>query len=66
MKRKDLTYYSIMYGGVPMSSMGSYRYMTTAMGAGYPYGKVIQLIPDDFLSAKGVKDKREYQKRRRL
>jgi hypothetical protein len=53
-ERKDLTYYAISYGGVPMTPQGVVRFVVAAMHAGYTHKEVYDYVPD---SLKGLLNK---------
>lgn len=55
---KDLTYYAIMYGGVPMTSTGARMFIMMAVNAGYKFEKCLQFVPDELLSPKGIEQKK--------
>lgn len=51
-KKKDLTYYAIMYGGVPMTLEGARRFLIASQLDGYTMEEAIQFVPDDLRSDK--------------
>ena len=54
---KDLNYYAIMYGGVPMTANGALRFMIAAEQAGHNHFDVLQYIPDEFLMPDAYREK---------
>lgn len=51
-KKKDLGYYSIMYGGVPMTYGGARSFLIEAQLAGYSIKEAIAYVPNDLRSEK--------------
>jgi hypothetical protein len=52
MKRKDLTYYAIQYGGVPMTLESAKRFLIMSQLAGYSINEAIEFVPNELRSDK--------------
>jgi len=50
--KRDLTYFAIMYGGVPMTFEGAKRFLIAAQMEGYTIDEAIQFVPNDMRADK--------------
>lgn len=58
-KEKDITYYAIMYGGVPMTAKGALSFMVAAVSGGFEIKDCVPFIPIEYLMPEYAELKRQ-------